>query len=160
MKYIEYEQYENRGRDPYRPPLPHPNGLIGDQFTADLIAGHIADLIAGHIADNDDEADWISRIRNLRIVRLNGSTKEPSKHRKRKARQACYLAIGEIQSVQDYAERVAALPTTPTNLQVTNHSVVAYEDLWWDCQGGHCKGRKGVIGKPYIKFLPPDEPAS
>ena len=147
MKYIEYEQYENRGRNPYRPPRPHPNGLIGNQ--------HTADLIAGHIADNDDEAGWIRRIRNLHIVRLDGSTKEISKYKTRRARQRCYLAIGEIQSVQDYAERVADLPK---NKQVKNPNI-AYEDLWWDCQGGHCVGQSGV-GEPYIQFLPPDEPAS
>lgn len=139
-------------RQPCRPRSADPNGAVGNDYTAELIAQQFR--------SNDGVDGWKNRIKNLRIVRLDGSTKGPSTHPKRKARQACYLAIGEIQSVQDYAERVAALPTTPTNLQVTNHPVVAYLDLWWDCQGGHCKGRKGVIGKPYIKFLPPDEPAS
>ena len=147
MEYIEYEQYDSPTA--YRPARPHPNGWVGNQYTADLIAAHIA--------DKDDEDGWKNRIRNLRIVRLNGSTKEQSKHPKRKARQACYLAIGEVQSVQDYVENVAAVPPC---LQVSRHPAVAYEDLWWDCQGGHCKARKGVVGKPYIQFLPPAGPES
>lgn len=136
-------------RQPCRPRTAEPNGAVGNDYTAELIAQQFR--------ANDGVDGWKNRIQNLRIVRLDGSTKGPSTNPKRKARQACYLAIGEIQSVQDYAEKVAAVPK---NLRVSNHLGVAYEDLWWDCQGGHCKGRKGVIGKPYIQFLPPDEPAS
>lgn len=136
-------------RQPCRPRTAEPNGAVGNDYTAELIAQQFR--------ANDGVGGWKNRIQNLRIVRLPGSTKKISKRKTKEARQLCYLAIGEIQSVQDYAEKVAAIPT---NLRVSNHSVVAYEDLWWDCQGGHCVDHAGVVGKPYIQFLPPDEPAS
>ena len=146
MEYIKFDQYENRNA--CRPPCPHPNGLIGNKYTADLIAQHID-------AD-DDVTGWISRIANLRFVRLPDSTKERStRSKKRAARQDCYLPVGEPQLVSDFVARVAKLPPA---LWVQDHDTVAYKDLWWDCQGGHCPGKVGVEGRPYIQFLPPNEP--
>ena len=147
MKYIEYEQYENN--NPYRPSHSLPNRLIGNQYTADLICGHIG---AGGGA-----REWRQRICNLSFERLPDSTKSVSGTDSRAARQGCYEPVGVPMSVQEYVARVADLPK---NKQVKNPNI-AYEDLWWDCQGGHCVGQASVgVGKPYIKFLRPDEPAS
>ena len=57
-------------------------------------------------------------------------------------------------SVQEYVTRVANLPA---DKRITNRNA-AYEDLWWDCQGGQCRDQPGVVGRPYIRFLPPHEP--
>ena len=145
MEYIEYEQYKNK--IPYRPTHHYPNGLVGDQYTADLLCAHIG--AGGRVAE------WKRRIGNLRIVRLPNSTKPISSFDTRAARQGCYEPVGVPMSVREYVARVADLPE---NKQVKNPNS-AYEDLWWDCQGGHCIDQ-AVIGKPYLQFLPPDEPAS
>ena len=144
MEYIKYDHYPNRKA--CRPPRLHPNGLIGNEYTADLIARHID-------AD-DDVTGWISRIANLRFVRLPDSTKQESSAITRAARQGCYEPVGVPMSVHEYVARVANLPA---DKRITNPNA-AYEDLWWDCQGGQCPGRVGVEGRPYIQFLPPDEP--
>lgn len=143
MEYIEYDQYTNR--TPYQPPYPHPNGLLGNEFTDRLLTEQIN---AG-----DDVDGWKRRIANLRLVRLPDSTKPPSDTLSKAARQDCYLPIGVPQSVQDYVDKVAALPRC-LSIQDAN---AAYKDLWWDCQGGHCRNGRGITGKPYIRFLPPDE---
>ena len=151
MEYIEYRQYPNirACRPPYR--RLHPNGLIGNEFTDRLLTEHIN--AGGSVAG------WKRRIAGLRIVRLPDSTKPESDIPSKAARQACYRPIGEPQSVQDYADKVAALPG---DLSIKNRNV-AYEDLWWDCQGGHCMGQTGHaghtrdVGKPYIQFLPPED---
>ena len=145
MEYIKYDQYENRNA--CRPPCPHPNGLIGNEYTAELIAQHIA---AGH-----GVAGWKQRISNLHFVRLPDSAKPESSVITRAARQGCYEPVGVPMFVQKYVTRVAKLLTA---LWVQDHDTVAYKDLWWDCQGGHCPGKVGVEGRPYIQFLPPHEP--
>ena len=145
MEYIEYNQYTNR--TPYQPPYPHPNGLIGNEFTDRLLTEQIN---AG-----DDVDGWKQRIADIHFERLPDSTKKIStRSEKRAARQRCYLPIGVPQSVKDYAKQVAALDPS---LWVSDHDDIAYKDLWWDCQGGHCRNSQGVTGKPYIRFLPPDE---
>ena len=139
-------QYTNT--KPCQPRTANPNGKVGNDYTAQLIAEQFY--------ANDGVPGWSGRIANLRFVRLPDSTKKRSTRlKKRAARQDCYLPVGEPQLVSDYVARVAKLPLA---LWVTNHDTVAYEDLWWDCQGGHCRGRSGVVGKPYIQFLPPHEP--
>lgn len=143
MQYIEYEQYPNRSA--CQPPRPHPNGLIGNEFTDRLLTEHIN--AGGNVAA------WKRRISGLYFERLPDSTKPPSSTLSKAARQDCYLPIGVPQSVQDYAAKVAALPS---HLSIKNRNA-AYEDLWWDCQGGHCPAHTGVVGKPYIRFLPPGE---
>ena len=144
MEYIEYRQYPNRNA--CRPPRshPHPNGLIGNEFTDRLLTGHIN--------ANGGTAHWKRRIANLSFERLPDSTKPPSDTLSKAARQDCYLPIGVPQSVQDYVDKVAALPRR-LSIQDAN---AAYKDLWWDCQGGHCPAHTGVVGKPYIRFLPPN----
>ena len=143
MQYIEYEQYPNKNA--CRPPRPHPNGLIGNEFTNRLLTEHIN--------ARDGVPGWKRRISGLYFERLPDSTKPSSGTLSKAARQDCYLPIGVPQSVKDYAEQVAALDPS---LWVSDHNVVAYKDLWWDCQGGHCPGHTDVMGKPYIRFLPPD----
>ena len=144
MEYIENRQYPNISA--CRPPRshPHPNGLIGNEFTDRLLTGHIN--------ANGGMARWKRRIANLRFERLPDSTKPASDIPSKAARQACYLPVGEPQPVRDYVAQVAALPRC-LSIQDAN---AAYADLWWDCQGGHCPAHSGVVGKPYIRFLPPD----
>ena len=144
MEYIKYDQYGNNNA--CQPPIPHPNGLIGNEYTAELIAQHIA---AGH-----GVSGWKQRISNLHFVRLPNSTKPESSAITRAARQGCYEPVGVPMSVQEYVTRVANLPA---DKRITNPNA-AYEDLWWDCQGGQCRDQAGVVGRPYIRFLSPHEP--
>ena len=143
MEYIEYPQYRNR--TPYHTPHSHPNGWVGDQYTADLVCGLIE--AGGGVRE------WRSRIANLRFVLLPDTTKFISGIDTRAARQFCYEPVGVPLSVREYVQRVANLPAEDR----INNPNAAYEDLWWDCQGGHCIEEAGVIGKPYLKFLPPAE---
>ena len=145
MAYKEYQEYINCIA--CRPPRshPHPNGLLGNEFTDRLLTGHIN--------ANGGIALWKQSIADLRFERLPDSTKPGSADRRRAARQDCYLPIGVPQSVPDYLAQVAALPRH-LSIQDTN---AAYKDLWRDCQGGHCPAHTGVVGKPYIRFLPPNE---
>ena len=140
MEYIEYEQYDSPTA--YRPARPHPNGWVGNQYTADLIAKQFN--------VNRAAAQWRQNIANLDLVRLPDSTKAASDTDTKVARQNCYEPVGVPMSVREYVAKVANLPGKKAKGPKT-----AYADLWWDCQGGHCKGRKGVVGKPYIQFLPP-----
>ena len=141
--FIEYPQYRNR--TPYYPPYNHPNGRVGDQYNADLICAHIESGRGG--------VAWRNRIGNLRFVRLPEPTKYMSSIDTRAARQLCYEPIGVPMTVREFVQRVADLPEEDR----VNNRNVAYEDLWWDCQGGHCVDQGGVIGKPYLKFLPPED---
>ena len=146
MEYAKHGQYKNT--KPYRPSRPYPNGWVGDQCTADLICGHI-DAGGG-------VREWKRRIENLMIVLLPDSTKPMSSVDTRAARQGCYEPVGVLMSVREYVAKVADLPEKK---QVKDPNI-AYEDLWWDCQGGHCVGHAGITGRPYIQFLPPAGPES
>ena len=147
MEYIEYPQFQNRSPY-YYANHSHPNGQVADQYTADLLGGHIA--AGGGVVD------WRNRIGNLRFVRLPDSTKYMAGIDTRAARQSCYEPVGVPLSVREYVQRVADLPEED---RVSNANA-PYEDLWRDCQGGLCLDEPGVVGRPYLKFLPPADPES
>ena len=146
MEYIEYEQYDSKTA--YRPTRPHPNGWVGNQYTADLIAKQFN--------VNRAAAQWRQNIANLDLVRLPDSTKAASDIETKVARQGCYKPVGVPMSVREYVAKVADLPEKKR----VKDPNIAYADLWWDCQGGHCVGQTGITGRPYIQFLPPAGPES